>query len=64
MLFPGKIYTSGKNFTLPPAVTAGTNITSGLAEIYDICDLRTIRYTKGRRGMKLKVFFDVTSSAD
>ena len=32
MLFSGKIYTSGKNFTLPPAVTAGTNITSGLAE--------------------------------
>ena len=28
MLISGKIYTSGKNFTLLPAVTAGTNITS------------------------------------
>ena len=27
-LFSGEIYTSGKNFTLLPAVTAGTNITS------------------------------------
>ena len=25
----GEIHTAGKNFTLPPAVTAGTNITSG-----------------------------------
>ena len=28
MLFSGEIYTTGKNLTLPPAVTAGTNITS------------------------------------
>ena len=28
MLISGKIYTTGKNFTLPPAVTAVTNITS------------------------------------
>ena len=26
----GEIYTAGKNFTLPPAVTAVTNLTSGL----------------------------------
>ena len=25
----GKIYTAGKNFILPPAVTGGTHITSG-----------------------------------
>ena len=25
----GEIYTAGKNFTLPPAVTAWTNLTSG-----------------------------------
>ena len=25
----GEIYTAGKNFTLPPAVTAVTNLTSG-----------------------------------
>ena len=25
----GEIYTAVKNFTLPPAVTAGTNLTSG-----------------------------------
>ena len=24
----GEIYTTGKNFTLPPAVTGGTNLTS------------------------------------
>ena len=29
MLISGEIYTNGKNFTLPPAVTAVTNITSG-----------------------------------
>ena len=28
MLFSGEIYIAGKNFTLPPAVTAVTNITS------------------------------------
>ena len=26
----GEIYTAGKNFTLPPAVTAWTNLTSGM----------------------------------
>ena len=26
----GEIYTAGKNFTLPPAVTALTNITSAI----------------------------------
>ena len=30
MLFFGEIYTTGKDFTLPPAVTGVTNITSGL----------------------------------
>jgi len=25
----GEIYTTGKNFTLPPAVTGGTKLTSG-----------------------------------
>ena len=29
MLISGEIYPTGKNFTLPPAVTAVTNITSG-----------------------------------
>ena len=29
MLFYGEIYTAGKNFTLPPALTALTNSTSG-----------------------------------
>ena len=28
MLLSGEIYTTGKNFALPPAVTAGTNLTS------------------------------------
>ena len=28
----GEIYTAGKNFTLPPAVTAVTNSTSGQGE--------------------------------
>ena len=28
MMFSGEIYTTGKNFTLPPAVTGVTNITS------------------------------------
>ena len=28
----GEIYTAGKNFTLPPAVTAVTNLTSGTAQ--------------------------------
>ena len=28
MLISGEIYTTSKNFTLPPAVTAVTNITS------------------------------------
>jgi len=27
----GEIYTAGKNFTLPPALTAWTNSTSGCA---------------------------------
>ena len=30
----GEIYTAGKNFTLPPAVTALTNITSVLVHVY------------------------------
>ena len=30
MLISGEIYTTGKNFTLPLAVTAETNLTSGL----------------------------------
>ena len=29
VIISGEIYTTGKNFTLPPAVTAVTNITSG-----------------------------------
>ena len=29
MLISGEIYTAGKSFTLPPAVTAVTNLTSG-----------------------------------
>ena len=29
MIIPGEIYTTGKNFTLPPAVTVWTNLTSG-----------------------------------
>ena len=29
MLFSGEIYTTGKYFTMPPAVTGVTNITSG-----------------------------------
>ena len=28
----GEIYTAGKNFTLPPAVTGGTNLTSEFDE--------------------------------
>ena len=27
----GESYTAGKNFTLPPAVTTGTNLTSGFS---------------------------------
>ena len=34
----GDIYTAGKNFTLPPAVTAVTNFTSGLQLIH-ICTI-------------------------
>ena len=30
MIISGEIYTTGKNFTLPPRVTAVTNITSGI----------------------------------
>ena len=30
MLISGEIYTTGKNFTLPAAVTAVTNITSAM----------------------------------
>ena len=46
LLLPGQIYTTGKNFTLPPAVTAGTNITSeyhlfrALAEKKSVCQSR------------------------
>ena len=29
----GEIYTAGKNFTLPPAVTAWTNSTSAIAKL-------------------------------
>ena len=28
MLYTGEIYTASKNFTLPPAVTGGTSLTS------------------------------------
>ena len=37
MLISGEIYTTGKNFTLPPAVMAGTNSTSvgQLAKIFE-----------------------------
>ena len=31
------IYTTGKNFTLPPAVTAVTNLTSGSSVFQDPC---------------------------
>ena len=31
----GEIYTAGKNFTLPPAVTALTNSTSGSATMFE-----------------------------
>ena len=31
MEYFGEIYTTSKNFTLPPAVTGGTNLTSGIA---------------------------------
>ena len=31
----GEIYTAGKNFTLPPALTAWTNSTSGLIALSD-----------------------------
>ena len=30
----GVIYTAGKNFTLPPAVTAVTNLTSAITEAH------------------------------
>ena len=46
LLLPGQIYTTGKNCTLPPAVTAGTNITSeyhpfrALAEKKSVCQSR------------------------
>ena len=30
----GEIYTAGKNFTLPPALTAGTNSTSELKLVH------------------------------
>ena len=35
MLFSGEIYAAGKNFTLPLAVSALTNSTSGPESIYD-----------------------------
>ena len=45
MLFSGEIYTTGKNFTLPPAVTAVTNSTS-------VATGKSIQYFK----LKLKMF--------
>ena len=33
----GEIYTTGKNFTLPPAVTAWTNLTSDLESLKTPC---------------------------
>ena len=33
----GEIYTAGKKFTLPPAVTAVTNLTSGPSVFQDPC---------------------------
>ena len=47
MLISGEIYTTGKNFTLPPAVTAVTNLTSVrtylliLTTTSDLCYMRT-----------------------
>ena len=37
----GEIYTAGKNFTLPPAVTAWTNLTSGFTSNRYIGNWRT-----------------------
>ena len=33
----GKIYTAGKNFTLPPALTGWTNSTSGIELLAERC---------------------------
>ena len=38
MLFSGEIYAAGKNFTLPPALTALTNSTSGWWAYHDESD--------------------------
>ena len=38
----GEIYTAGKNFTLPPAVTARTNSTSASQIIISLCNVQTI----------------------
>ena len=41
----GEIYTAGKNFTLPPALTGWTNSTSVLCEMYlTIQDQMLIQY--------------------
>ena len=37
----GEIYTTGKNFTLPPALTGWTNFTSG-PEVPPLLGLRTL----------------------
>ena len=34
----GEIYTAGKNFTLPPAVTGGTNLKSGVHQLVSQLD--------------------------
>ena len=36
----GKIYTAGKNFTLPPALTAWTNSTSELSDYLQSVPMR------------------------
>ena len=40
MLISGEIYTTGKNFTLPPAVTAWTNSTSEVSFAGEILFLK------------------------
>ena len=39
----GEIYTAGKNFTLPPAVTGGTNLTSAVRfALYWLCHFASL----------------------
>ena len=42
----GEIYTAGKNFTLSPAVTGGTNLTSGWNVSYPL-DCSDFKITGG-----------------